>query len=56
MGNLSRRGFVGAAAAASVAMPGVVRAQAAYPSRPVSMLCPWGAGAARTRPSASSRN
>lgn len=43
MTNLSRRAFV-ASAAAGIAMPHVARAQANYPARPISMICPWGAG------------
>lgn len=44
MADFTRRGFVATAAAAGLAAPGIVRAQAAYPARPISMLCPWGAG------------
>lgn len=43
MSDLSRRGFVGVAAGAIVA-PAIARAQANYPSRPITMICPWGAG------------
>lgn len=43
MSDLSRRGFAGVAAGAMVA-PAIARAQASYPSRPITMICPWGAG------------
>ena len=33
-----------AATALSAAWPGVARAQGAWPSRPVTLVCPWGAG------------
>ncbi len=33
-----------AATALSAALPGVARAQGAWPSRPVTVVCPWGAG------------
>ena len=32
------------ATALSAALPGVARAQGAWPSRPVTLVCPWGAG------------
>jgi tripartite-type tricarboxylate transporter receptor subunit TctC len=44
MAHFTRRGFVVSSALASLAAPHVARAQANYPSRPISMLCPWGAG------------
>ena len=43
MNQLTRRGLL-ASAAAGLAVPSIARAQAAYPSRPITMLCPWGAG------------
>jgi len=43
MSNLTRRGML-AAGGVAIAAPNLVRAQAAYPSRPITMLCPWGAG------------
>lgn len=43
MTNLTRRAFV-ASAAAGIAMPSLANAQANYPARPISMICPWGAG------------
>jgi tripartite-type tricarboxylate transporter receptor subunit TctC len=47
MASFTRRGLIASAAAASAASglriePGA--AQATYPNRPVTMLCPWGAG------------
>jgi tripartite-type tricarboxylate transporter receptor subunit TctC len=33
-----------AATALSAALPGVARGQAAWPNRPVTLVCPWGAG------------
>lgn len=47
MASFTRRGFVASTAAASAAagfriQPGA--AQANYPSRPITLLCPWGAG------------
>ncbi len=43
---IDRRGFVAGAAGAGAAalLPGAARAQAKYPSRPVTLVCPWGAG------------
>jgi tripartite-type tricarboxylate transporter receptor subunit TctC len=44
---MKRRTFLrgaAAAAAASVAVPGISRAQAAWPTRPVRVIVPWGAG------------
>ena len=43
MSELTRRGFVGTAIGA-MAAPAIARAQAAYPARPITMICPWGAG------------
>lgn len=42
MTHLSRRGFVAAGSAAALATPAF--GQAAYPSRPITLICPWGAG------------
>ena len=41
----TRRGFVqtSLAAAATTALPGLVRAQA-FPSKPIRLICPWPAG------------
>jgi tripartite-type tricarboxylate transporter receptor subunit TctC len=33
-----------AATALGAALPGLARAQAAWPNRPVTLVCPWGAG------------
>ena len=47
MASFTRRGFVASAgAAASVAGLGLrpAGAQTNYPSRPITMICPWGAG------------
>jgi tripartite-type tricarboxylate transporter receptor subunit TctC len=47
MASFTRRGFVASAAAAASAAGlkvGPASAQAAYPSRPITMVCPWGAG------------
>ena len=43
---IDRRGFVSGAAGlgAAALLPGAARAQAKYPSRPVTLVCPWGAG------------
>ena len=43
---LSRRTVLAGAAAAGagIAAPSIVRAQGAYPARPVTVVCPWGAG------------
>ncbi len=43
MAHLTRRGLV-ASASIILAAPHVARAQAAYPARPITMICPWGAG------------
>ena len=47
MASFTRRGFIGSAGAfASAASVGArpSRAQANYPNRPITMICPWGAG------------
>ncbi len=46
MAAFTRRGFiaVGAAAAGAGLRIGPAGAQGAYPSRPITMICPWGAG------------
>src|SRR5215211_8570708 len=46
MTSFTRRGFVVSAGAVSVAGLGIrsAAAQANYPSRPITMICPWGAG------------
>ena len=44
MSKLTRRGFVASVAATGIAAPHVAGAQANYPARPITMLCPWGAG------------
>lgn len=44
MSGLTRRGFIGTGAVAAIGAPAVARAQAAYPARPITMICPWGAG------------
>jgi tripartite-type tricarboxylate transporter receptor subunit TctC len=46
MASFTRRGFVASAGAASVAGLGIksAAAQANYPNRPITMICPWGAG------------
>ncbi|MBK9082718.1 MAG: tripartite tricarboxylate transporter substrate binding protein [Rhizobiales bacterium] len=46
MERIDRRGFVSGAAGlgAAALLPGSARAQAKYPSRPVTLVCPWGAG------------
>lgn len=43
---IDRRGFVAGAAGAGAAalLPGAAGAQGKYPSRPVTLVCPWGAG------------
>ncbi|MBL8587329.1 MAG: tripartite tricarboxylate transporter substrate binding protein [Methylobacteriaceae bacterium] len=43
---IDRRGFVAGAAGAGAAalLPGAARAQSKYPTRPVTLVCPWGAG------------
>lgn len=43
MGGLTRRGFVAGSAVATGASASLV-AQPAYPSRPITLICPWGAG------------
>jgi tripartite-type tricarboxylate transporter receptor subunit TctC len=43
MSKINRRTVL-AGAAAGLGMPGVARAQGKYPSRPVTVVCPWGAG------------
>jgi tripartite-type tricarboxylate transporter receptor subunit TctC len=42
MSSTSRRGLLAAGAAAALARPAL--AQARYPQRPVTVICPWGAG------------
>jgi len=44
--NTDRRTVIGGLAAAGLSslLPGVARAQGAYPGRPVTVVCPWGAG------------
>ena len=46
MASFTRRGFIASTAAASAAglKAGPAFAQANYPSRPIQMICPWGAG------------
>ncbi|NNM74905.1 tripartite tricarboxylate transporter substrate binding protein [Enterovirga aerilata] len=46
MVHLTRRGFVASAAALAggAAQTGSAWAQGAYPSRPITLICPWGAG------------
>ncbi|WP_375461801.1 tripartite tricarboxylate transporter substrate binding protein [uncultured Enterovirga sp.] len=46
MKDVSRRSFVASAVAGAGVMAGIgqASAQAAYPSRPITMICPWGAG------------
>ena len=47
MGSFTRRGFIASTAAAASAVglkAGSSAAQASYPSRPITMICPWGAG------------
>jgi tripartite-type tricarboxylate transporter receptor subunit TctC len=44
MTKLTRRGVLAAGAAASVGLPKSSFAQANYPNRPVTIVCPWGAG------------
>ena len=41
---LSRRGFVASSAAAGTLLAAPAIGQASYPSRPITMVCPWGAG------------
>lgn len=43
MSKLTRRTIL-ASSAAALAAPSLVSAQAAYPARPITLLCPWGAG------------
>ena len=42
----NRRHILTAASALGVAavIPGLARAQGAWPNRPVTVICPWGAG------------
>ncbi|HEX8166802.1 MAG TPA: tripartite tricarboxylate transporter substrate binding protein, partial [Beijerinckiaceae bacterium] len=47
MASFTRRGFIGSAAAAASAAglkAGPAAAQGNWPSRPITMICPWGAG------------
>jgi tripartite-type tricarboxylate transporter receptor subunit TctC len=46
MTSFTRRGLIASGAAASVAGLGIrsAGAQATYPNRPITMICPWGAG------------
>lgn len=45
MASFTRRGFVASTAAAAAGLKaGSALAQANYPSRPIQMICPWGAG------------
>ena len=44
MTDLTRRGFVAVSAATGAALATPALSQGAYPSRPITMICPWGAG------------
>ena len=44
MSQFTRRGMLASVAAAGAVASGRVSAQGAYPSRPMTMICPWGAG------------
>ena len=46
MASFTRRGLIASAGAASVAGLAIrsAAAQANYPNRPITMICPWGAG------------
>jgi tripartite-type tricarboxylate transporter receptor subunit TctC len=45
----TRRSLLVGAAAAAVALPGVLRAQGAFPNRPITLVVPWPAGGSTDR-------